>query len=77
VIAFVELAERFSYYGSTIVFTNFIQQPLPSRTGKATGDGQPGALGMGQQASTGINTFNSFWKATSFLLLLVMLTDLF
>lgn len=24
-IAFVELCERFSYYGSTIVYTNFIQ----------------------------------------------------
>lgn len=58
-IAFIELAERFSYYGSTIVFTNFIQQPLPegSTTG-ATKTGQAGALGMGQQASTGLTTFN-------------------
>src|SRR3954452_22286897 len=34
-IAFVELCERFSYYGTTVVFTNFIQQPLPpgSKTG--------------------------------------------
>lgn len=63
-IAFVELAERFSYYGSTVVFTNFIQQPLPpgSRTGSAP-HGQPGALGMGQRASTGLTTFNSFWSA--------------
>lgn len=62
VIAFVELAERFSYYGSTVVFTNFIQQPLPagSRTG-SNPDGQPGALGMGQRASTGLTTFNTFW----------------
>ncbi|KAL0943788.1 oligopeptide transporter [Colletotrichum truncatum] len=73
-IAFVELCERFSYYGSVIVepslialqFTNFIQQPLPP--GSTTGRGidspksQPGALGMGQQASTGITTFNQFWQ---------------
>lgn len=64
-IAFIELAERFSYYGSTIVFTNFIQQPLPegSTTG-ATKTGQAGALGMGQQASTGLTTFNQFWSYT-------------
>ncbi|KAK1992460.1 POT family protein [Colletotrichum falcatum] len=63
-IAFIELCERFSYYGSVIVvITNFIQQPLPS--GSTTGaaiNGQPGALGMGQRASTGITTFNQFWQ---------------
>ena len=54
-IAFIELVERFSYYGTTVVFTNFIQQPLPdnSRTGAGGHDGQSGALGQGQQASTG------------------------
>ncbi|ERF72052.1 hypothetical protein EPUS_04970 [Endocarpon pusillum Z07020] len=62
-VAFVELCERFSYYGTTVVFTNFIQQPLPegSRTGAAGTDGQAGALGMGQRASTGLGTFNQFW----------------
>ncbi|GAA5841611.1 hypothetical protein JCM9279_000706 [Rhodotorula babjevae] len=63
-VAYVELAERFSYYGSTVVFTNFIQRPLPpgSTTGATTGpDQQAGALGMGQQASTGLTTFNQFW----------------
>ncbi|TKX24631.1 putative peptide transporter ptr2 [Elsinoe australis] len=61
-IAFVELCERFSYYGTTVVFVNFIQQDLPlgSTTG-AAGDGQPGALGLGQRASTGLTTFNQFW----------------
>lgn len=41
-IAYVELAERFSYYGATVVFTNFIQQPLPngSSTGAGGADGQ-------------------------------------
>ena len=62
-IAYVELAERFSYYGSTVVFTNFIQEPLPkgSHTGAGGADGQSGALGLGQRASTGLTTFNSFW----------------
>lgn len=61
-IAFVELCERFSYYGTIVVFVNFIQLPLPpgSTTGAAP-DGQPGALGLGQRASTGLTTFNSFW----------------
>ncbi|KAH9896910.1 oligopeptide transporter [Cubamyces lactineus] len=60
-IALCELAERFSYYGTTVVFTNFIQQPLPkgSRTGASVD--QAGALGLGQRASTGIGTFNTFW----------------
>jgi proton-dependent oligopeptide transporter, POT family len=64
VIAVVEMAERFSFYGCTIVFTNYIQQPLPpgSHTGAGgPGDGQSGSLGLGQQTSTGIVTFYSFW----------------
>ncbi|KAL8725644.1 MAG: hypothetical protein Q9166_007221 [cf. Caloplaca sp. 2 TL-2023] len=62
-IAFVELCERFSYYGTTIVFVNFIQHPLPkgSTTGASGTDGQAGALGLGQRASTGLTTFNSMW----------------
>ncbi|KAJ3514471.1 hypothetical protein NLJ89_g2360 [Agrocybe chaxingu] len=62
-IAIVELAERFSFYGSSVVFTNFIQQPLPagSHTGAGGHDGQAGALGMGQRASTGLTTFYQFW----------------
>lgn len=62
-IAVVELAERFSYYGSSVVFTNYIQQPLPpfSRTGAGGATGQSGALGAGQQMSTGLTTFYQFW----------------
>ena len=43
-IAYAELAERFSYYGCTVVFTNFIQQPMPpgSRTGAGGSQGQSG-----------------------------------
>jgi POT family proton-dependent oligopeptide transporter len=61
-IAFIELCERFSYYGCTVVFTNFIQQPLPPGSTTGADDEQPGALGMGQRASTGITTFNQFWQ---------------
>ncbi|KAJ7859794.1 PTR2-domain-containing protein [Mycena olivaceomarginata] len=62
-IALVELAERFSFYGSSVVFTNFIQQPLPlgSHTGAGFTKGVSGALGMGQRASTGLTTFYQFW----------------
>ncbi|ESK96752.1 oligopeptide transporter [Moniliophthora roreri MCA 2997] len=62
-IAIVEMAERFSFYGCSAVFTNFIQQPLPegSHTGAGFTDGQSGALGLGQRASTGLTTFYQFW----------------
>ncbi|PTD10126.1 putative peptide transporter ptr2 [Fusarium culmorum] len=55
-IAFIELCERFSYYGCTVVSAS----PPGSTTG--ADDEQPGALGMGQRASTGITTFNQFWQ---------------
>ncbi|KAK8104424.1 peptide transporter PTR2-A [Apiospora kogelbergensis] len=63
-VAFVEFVERFSYYGTSAVFVNFIQKPLPK--GSVTGAGflispGSGALGMGQRASTGLITFNNFW----------------
>ncbi|QDS75396.1 hypothetical protein FKW77_002916 [Venturia effusa] len=65
-IAFVELTERLSFYGTVQVFVNFIQQPNPgTATGKALDphakNAKPGALGLGQQASTGLTTFNQFW----------------
>ncbi|KAJ7134113.1 POT family-domain-containing protein [Mycena filopes] len=62
-IAAVEAAERFSFYGSSVVFTNFIQHSLPpgSKTGAGGPDGQSGALGKGQQTSTGMGTFYQFW----------------
>lgn len=63
-IAFVELCERFSYYGSSVLYTNFVTQKLPD--GSTTGapldpDGQAGALGMGTQAGQGISLFNQFF----------------
>lgn len=74
-VTFVEFCERFSYYGTTVVFVNFIQQSRPygsptgainlteeclSRFDEATCS-QPGGLGQGQQASTGLVTFDAFW----------------
>ncbi|EGN94531.1 hypothetical protein SERLA73DRAFT_171508 [Serpula lacrymans var. lacrymans S7.3] len=61
-IAVVELAERFSVR-SSVVFTNYIQQPLPpgSHTGASGTYGQSGALDRGQQTATGLNTFYQFW----------------
>ncbi|PPR00874.1 hypothetical protein CVT24_000342 [Panaeolus cyanescens] len=62
-IAFIEFAERFSYYGTIILYTNFIMQPLPegSRTGAGGEFGQSGALGLGQRTMIALTTFNSFW----------------
>lgn len=63
-IAFVELCERFSYYGSSVLYTNFVNYPLPE--GSTTGapvlpDDHPGALGMGTRAAQGISLFNQFF----------------
>ncbi|CAG9940142.1 unnamed protein product [Clonostachys rosea f. rosea IK726] len=63
-IAFVELCERFSYYGSSVLYTNFIKNPLPD--GSTTGspiilDGKPGALGMGARAAQALTLFNQFF----------------
>ncbi|KAI0321432.1 hypothetical protein OF83DRAFT_313879 [Amylostereum chailletii] len=61
-IAFVEMAERFSFYGSTTVFVNFISSPRASSTGAGGPNGQSGALGQGQQTATGLTTLNQFWS---------------
>ncbi|KAM0282393.1 hypothetical protein ACHAQH_003074 [Verticillium albo-atrum] len=65
-IAFAELCERFSYYGSAVLYTNFVNRPLPpgSTTGAPAdpnGSIIPGALGMGTKAAQGINLFNQFF----------------
>ncbi|KAF2816028.1 MFS peptide transporter-like protein Ptr2 [Mytilinidion resinicola] len=66
-IAFTEMCERFGYYGCQVLYTNYIQRPLPpgSTTGKSGTNGQSGALNMGQRASFGLGTFNSFWAYTT------------
>ncbi|KAF9476780.1 peptide transporter PTR2B [Pholiota conissans] len=62
----VEFAERWTYYGTTNIFNNYIRAPLPrgSTTGAVMFDranGVAGALGKGQQISFALRTFNSFW----------------
>ncbi|KAF5630684.1 proton-dependent oligopeptide transporter POT family [Fusarium tjaetaba] len=56
-IAFVEFSVML-----TQKVTNFIQQKLPEGSTTGADPEQPGALGMGQRASTGITTFNQFWQ---------------
>jgi POT family proton-dependent oligopeptide transporter len=73
-VAFVELCERFSYYGTQVLYANFVNHalPLPAPNGPpgsnhntGAGGGSPegisGALGKGSQVANGINTFNTFW----------------
>ena len=59
-IAYVEMVERLSYYACSNIYVNFLQQPRQTRTGAAlhpnSADAQPGALGQGQQTSTGLTT---------------------
>ncbi|GKT41290.1 putative peptide transporter ptr2 [Colletotrichum spaethianum] len=52
-IGFVEMCERFAYYGTTAVC---------STTGAGGTHEQAGALGLGQRASTALTLFNSFWS---------------
>lgn len=53
-VAFVELCERFTYYGISGLFQNYTQRPLDGSEGR-------GALGMGHQGATGLTTFFQFW----------------
>jgi POT family proton-dependent oligopeptide transporter len=53
-VAIVELCERFTYYGASGIFQNYIQKPLDGSEGR-------GALGMGHQGATGLSTFFQFW----------------
>lgn len=63
-VAICELGERFSYYGSSILYTNFVVHALPpgSNTGAGYGrGGQSGALGLGSRAGQGISLTNQFF----------------
>ncbi|KAL1391874.1 putative MFS peptide transporter Ptr2 [Phyllosticta capitalensis] len=57
-IAFVELCERFTYYGMGGLFQNYIQRPFDGSQGR-------GALGMGHQSATGLNLFFQLWAYVS------------
>ncbi|KAF9531412.1 peptide transporter PTR2B [Crepidotus variabilis] len=68
-VVFVEFAERWTYFGTTNVFNNYIRAKLPrgSTNGAVVnaidraGNGVAGALGKGQQTSYAIRTFNTFF----------------
>lgn len=53
-VALVELAERFTYYGITGPFQNYMQNPLNDPL-------QPGAIGLGQSRATALAYFFQFW----------------
>jgi POT family proton-dependent oligopeptide transporter len=53
-VAIVELCERFTYYGASGLFQNYISRPHSGELGR-------GALGMGHQGATGLSTFFQFW----------------
>ncbi|KAF2186962.1 di/tri peptide transporter 2 [Zopfia rhizophila CBS 207.26] len=53
-VAIVELCERFTFYGASGIFQNYVQRPLDGSEGR-------GALGMGHQGATGLTTFFQFW----------------
>ncbi|KAL1957957.1 hypothetical protein VTO42DRAFT_5349 [Malbranchea cinnamomea] len=53
-VAAVELSERFTYYGMSGIFQNYVQLPLDGSLGR-------GALGMGRQGATGLTVFFQFW----------------
>ncbi|OAX77526.1 hypothetical protein ACJ72_08175 [Emergomyces africanus] len=53
-VAAVELCERFTYYGLSGPFQNYIQNPYK-------GPGVPGAIGKGQSAATALSSFFQFW----------------
>lgn len=59
-VAIVELCERFTYYGMSGMFQNYVQRPLDGTQGR-------GALGMGHKGATGLNTFFQFWCYGEFL----------
>ncbi|KAI9756839.1 MAG: hypothetical protein M4579_003675 [Chaenotheca gracillima] len=53
-VAAVELCERFTFYGISAVFQNYLQRPLDGSEGR-------GALGLGHVGATGLSTFFQFW----------------
>ncbi|KAK7203538.1 putative MFS peptide transporter [Myxozyma melibiosi] len=53
-VAVVELCERFTYYGLTGPFMNYMQNPAHDSL-------RPGAIGLGQSRASALNYFFQFW----------------
>ncbi|KAG0200652.1 peptide transporter ptr2 [Mortierella sp. GBA30] len=56
-VVVVEFCERFTYYGLSGPFQNYIQYPYTSERGAD----HPGAIGKGQQTATALNYFFQFF----------------
>ncbi|GJJ73862.1 proton-dependent oligopeptide transporter, POT family [Entomortierella parvispora] len=56
-VVVVEFCERFTYYGLSGPFQNYIQYPYTSERGAE----HPGAIGKGQQTATALNYFFQFF----------------
>ncbi|CAG8541927.1 3533_t:CDS:2 [Ambispora gerdemannii] len=56
-IVLCELCERFTFYGVSGPFQNYIEFPAPKNLGE-----QSGAIGKGQQAATALSLFFSFFS---------------
>ncbi|CAO3597428.1 unnamed protein product [Absidia cylindrospora] len=56
-VILVEFCERFTYYGLSGPFQNYVQYDNPS----SYPADQPGAMGKGQQTATALTTFFQFW----------------
>lgn len=54
-IAVVELCERFTYYGLSGPFQNYVANAYNDD------NGLPGAIGLHQEGATGLTNFFSFW----------------
>jgi POT family proton-dependent oligopeptide transporter len=53
IICVIELCERFTYYGLSGPFQNYIENSYGGRV--------PGAIGLGQTGATGLTDFFQFW----------------
>ncbi|KAG2230799.1 hypothetical protein INT48_008740 [Thamnidium elegans] len=56
-VILIEFCERFTYYGLSGPFQNYIQHENPPSYPAE----QPGAMGKGQQVATSLTTFFQFW----------------
>ncbi|KAI9029846.1 POT family-domain-containing protein [Phycomyces nitens] len=56
-VIMIEFCERFTYYGLTGPFQNYVQYPNPPSYPAE----QPGALNRGHQTATALTTFFQFW----------------
>lgn len=54
-VAVVELCERFTYYGLSGPFQNYIANSYKDP------NGLPGAIGLNQEGATGLTDFFQFW----------------